>query len=119
MSETKAVTITRHLPVKLDQYRKNALAEEQAMQRMEEMRVTDHMKRVTESLKVNIKEAQKRQNQCALAISQGFEMAEVSCEQKVDLEKNKLVTYRLDTGVQVDERALTVEEMREYRKRKP
>lgn len=111
-------TITRHLPVPLDQYRRNALASEQATARMEENRITDHMKRVTESLKVEIRETQKKQNHCALALTQGFEMKEIACRQEIDLEKNKMVTYRLDNGEQVDERALTVEEMRDARKKK-
>lgn len=118
MSESNAVTITRHLPKKLDSYRKNALADEMALQRMEEIRITDHLKHVTESLKVMIKEAQKKQNIAASAIHQGFEMEDIACEQRVDLDRNKMVTIRLDTLMDVEERALTVDEMKHYANKK-
>lgn len=85
---------------------------------MEENRIAEHMKTVQESLKAMIKEAQKKQNIAASAITQGFEMKEVSCEQQLDLTRNKMVTVRLDTGAEVEERALTVEEMKHYRKTK-
>jgi hypothetical protein len=115
---TTAVTITRHLPKKLDAYRKNTLADEMAMQRMEELRISDHLKHVTESLKVMIKEAQKKQNIAAGAICQGYEMVEIACEQRIDLDRNKMVTVRLDTMADIDERALTAEEMAHYRHKK-
>jgi hypothetical protein len=116
MTDSTALTITRHLPVKLDQYRERALTNEMVKERMEEIRITDHLKNVSEALKASIKEAQKKQTIAAVALNQGFEMCAVSCEQRPDVEKNKMVTYRLDTGAQIDERALTVEEMKEARK---
>lgn len=113
-----AVTITRHLPVTIDSYRKNALADELALQRMEELRLSEHLKSVQDSLKAMIRETQKKQNVAASAISAGYEMREIACEQRLDLAGNRMVTYRIDTGAQVDERALTAEEAKTSNKKR-
>lgn len=109
-TDQKGLTITRHLPVPLDQYRKNALGTELAAQRMEEMRLTDHMKNVTESLKALIKDTQKNQNIAARTIHQGFEMKEVPCRQVIHLETNTVRIYREDTGEEIETRALDANE---------
>lgn len=113
MNESKAVTITKHLPVKIDQYRERALNTQMVDGRMEEIRVTDHLANVSASLKATIKDSQKKQTDAARALHAGFEMCPVSCEQK--LEGQHMVTYRLDTGEKIDERALTVEERKATR----
>ena len=117
-TEEKAITITRHLPVKLDQYRKQALQNIQTTEFLEEERLTAHLKNVNGSVKQLIADARKKQGDAAHALHNGFEMSEVACEQKPDIEKNKMVTYRLDNGEKVDERALTVTEATEARKAK-
>ena len=111
-STTNAVTLTRHLPVKLDQYRKQALQNIQTTEFLEEERLTAHLKNVNGSVKQLIADARKKQGDAAHALHNVFEMAEVGCRQDIDMEKNKMVTYRLDTGEKVEERALTVEEMK-------
>ena len=88
MSETNAITITRQLAVPLDAYRKQALQNQMVEGRMEELRVTEHMKNVTDSLKAKIKDEQKKQTDAARALSAGFEMAPVACEEVVDLSRN-------------------------------
>lgn len=113
MNET-AVTITKQLAVPLDSYRKNALNSQMVEARMEELRITEHMKNVTDSLKTQIKEHQKKQTDCARAPNAGFEMMPVACEDTPDLDRNKMVTTRLDTMAVVSERALTVEEIKHY-----
>jgi hypothetical protein len=118
-TDTTAVTITRHLPVKLDQYRKQALQNIQTAEFLEEERLTAHLKNVNGSVKQLISDARKKQSDAAHALHNGFESLPVACEQRPDIEKNKMVTYRLDSGEPVDERALTVEEMKEARKQKP
>jgi hypothetical protein len=118
-ADQKGLLITRHLPVKLDQYRKNALAEEQAHQRSEEIRLTEHMKRVTQSLKSMILEAQGKQTIAAVAICQGFEMKEIACRQVIDFAHNTVTIYREDTGDKVEERALEPKEKESLRKKSP
>lgn len=113
MSET-AVTITVQLPVKLDSFRTTALHNAMVDGRMEEMRITEHLKNVSDSLKTQIKEQQKKQTDAARALSAGFEYKPVSCEHRVELEQNKMVTVRLDTGEAFDERALTADEIKHY-----
>ncbi|HKW13831.1 MAG TPA: hypothetical protein VJS69_05035 [Candidatus Krumholzibacteria bacterium] len=117
MIDTKALTITEHLPVKIDSFREKALSNQIRESTMEEERIATHLKNVTESLRSSIKENQKKRVIAAAALTQGFEMQPVSCEQKI--EGDNLVTYRLDTGAVVRERALSVEEMREARRVKP
>ena len=118
MSEETAVTITKHLPVKLDQYRERQLQNQMVEARMEELRVTDQLKHIQESLKALIKDVQKTQNDSARALHDGYEMVEVSCEHQVDLDRNKMKTVRMDTLETIDERALTVEEQKHYSKKK-
>lgn len=115
---TTAVTITRHLPVKLTDGRRLALGCELAEQRYEERKQTEYLDNIKKAIQSKIKEAQHRQNIAAEGIHQGFEMLEVSCEQRPDLDKNKLVTYRLDTNEKVDERALTADEIRFHSSKK-
>jgi len=119
MSDSTALTLTRHLPVKLDSYRQQALQTVLVTEALEEERLTAHLRNVTKSVKLLIEEAAKKQSDTAHALHNGFEMLEVACRQERDIEKNKMVTYRLDTGEQVDERALTKVEMDEVRKKKP
>lgn len=114
MTDSKSLTITRHLPVKLDMFRKQALHDIAHTEFMEQERLALHLKNVTDSIKGMIKISVKKQADAAHAIHNGFEMLEVSCEQKI--EGGHMVTYRLDTGDKVEERALTVEELRESRK---
>lgn len=115
MSDSKALAITRHLPVKLDEFRERALNYQLRDGKMEELRLATHLKNVTDSLRATIKEHQKKQEIAAVALTNGFEMQAVSCEQRI--EGDHMVTYRLDTSEKVDERALTVEELREARKK--
>lgn len=114
--DKQELTVTRHLPVKLDAYRKNALSEQLAHHRMEELRITEHMKQVQQSLRAMITEFQKKQNMAAAAISQGFEMQEVVCEQVVDVERRLMVTTRLDIMAVVDERVLLPEEVKQHQR---
>lgn len=118
MSETSVATITKQCPVKLDQYRKEQLNNQLVDARMEELRITEHMKNVTESLKAKIKEEQKRQNDAARALHAGFEYVPVPCEHRVELANNKMVTFRTDTCETVDERALTADEIKHYSNKK-
>jgi len=118
MSETNAITITRQLAVPLDSYRKQALQNKMVEGRMEEIRITEHMKNVTDSLKTQIKDHQKTQTDAARALSAGFEMMPVACEDRPDLDRNKMITTRLDTLAVVSERALTVEEVKHYSAKK-
>lgn len=120
MSDENALTIMRHLPVPIDSYRKNILADELAQARQEELRITDHMKRVQQSLREQIKEQTRRQNVASQAIAQGFEMRPVECRQEVDLAGNRVIVYREDTGKVVEERALDPKERERLLKaRKP
>lgn len=121
MDDSKELTVTRHLPVKLDAYRKNALGDQLAQHRMEELRVSEHLKQVQQSLRAMITELQKKQNVAASAISQGFEMLEVACVQEVDLERRVMITRRMDTMATVDERVLLPEELKQHQRnqRKP
>lgn len=114
-TETKAVTITLHLPVKLDSYRKQALHDIAHAEFLEQERLAVHLKNVTDSVKGMIKVSYKKQADANHDLKNGFEMKEVSCEQRI--ENDHMVTYRLDTQEKVDERALTVEELREVRKK--
>lgn len=116
MSEN-AILITEHLPVKLDQYRQRALNAALVDGRMEELRISEHLKNVSDSLKTKIKEHQKAQTDAARALHAGFEMQAVACEQTVDLAKNRMVTTRLDDKTQVRERALTADEITHYSKK--
>jgi hypothetical protein len=118
MTDPTALTITRHLPVKLDAYRQQALQNILVAEGLEEERLLLHLKQVNDSVKAMIKVTQKKQYDSRHALHNGFEMVDVACKQEIDVEKNKLVTVRLDTGEQVDERALTKEEMIEARKGK-
>jgi fructose-1,6-bisphosphatase len=117
--ETKGLLITRHLPVRLDQYRKNALADEMAKFRGEEIRITEHMKRVQTSLKAQIVEAQHKQTIAAEAINNNFEMKEIACRQVIDFDQNTVTIYREDTGDKVEERALEPKEKESLKKKSP
>jgi hypothetical protein len=110
MTDPKALTITEHLPVKLDSYRMQALQHNLVAEGMEEERLTIHLKQVNKSVKLLIEQTQKKQSDSRHALHNGFEMAEVAIEQKV--EDGKMVTYRMDTGAVVRERTLTVEELK-------
>ncbi len=88
MSET-AVTVTVYLPVKFDQYRERQLNTQLVDARLEELRLTEHLKSVSDSLKAKIKEEQKNQNNAARALKAGYEMKDVACEHRVDLDRNK------------------------------
>lgn len=117
MGETTAVTVTRHLPVKIDQYRERQLHNQMVTARMEEVRTSDQLKSISDSLKDLIKTAQKKQTDAARALDAGFEHQSVSCENRPDLEKNTMRLVRLDTLETVEERALTVEEAKALRKK--
>lgn len=117
MNDTAIATITKQCPVKLDPYRKEQLNNQLVDARMEELRITEHMKNVTESLKAKIKEEQKRQNDAARALHAGFEYVPVPCEHRVELESNRMVTFRTDTCETVEERALTADEIKHYSKK--
>lgn len=110
MPEERSLMIMRKLPVPLDTYRKMALGNEQAEARREEMRIADHMKNVTDSLKQQIKDAQRKQTMAAEAICNGFEHKDVACRQEVDLHTNTMKLIREDTGTVVEERALEPKE---------
>ena len=116
MSETKAVTITKHLPVKLDQYKRNILTDKAALQHDLSISLGLKLAQMKKSFEGEIKKAEQERHVALTTLHQGFEMLEVSCEQKV--EGDRLVTYRVDTGEQVEERALTVQEATEFRKRR-
>lgn len=81
-------------------------------QGLEEERLTLHLKQVNKSVKLLIEETQKKQSDSRHAIHQGFEMQEVGIEKKV--EGDKMVTYRMDNGMVVRERALTVDELKHF-----
>lgn len=117
MSEN-AVTTTRQLPVPLDTYRKQALQNSMVDSRMEELRITEHLKNVGDSLKAQIKGKQKEQTDAARALSAGFEMQPVACEDTPDLNRNRMVTTRIDTSAVISERALTADEITHYSKKK-
>lgn len=110
------VMITRHVPVKVDQYRKNALADKQAMARGEEIRITNHMKNVTDSLKAQIKEHQHAQTVAAEAIVAGFEMVDVACRVEIDVPTCTYRVIREDSHEPIEERTATVDEMKRARK---
>ena len=118
MTNPTALTVTRHLPVKLCQYRERALHTKMVDAKMEELRISEHLKNVTDSLKARIKEEQKRQNDAARALHAGFEYVPVACEHRVELANNKMVTFRTDTCETVDERALTADEIKHYANKK-
>jgi len=110
MSEEKGLVVKRFLPVTVDSYRKNALADQMATSQLEAKKIEDHMKRVQESLKEEIKRHVRQVNICATAISQGVEMVEVACREEVDITKNAIRVYRMDTGEMIEERAMDGEE---------
>lgn len=114
MTDPKALTITEHLPVKLTDGRRLALGCEVAEQIYEENKQTIYLANIKKAVTQKINEAVHRRNIAAEALHQGFEMVDVPIENKV--EGTKLVTYRLDDGTVVRERALTVEELKESRK---
>ena len=118
MSETNALMITRHVQVKLTDGRRLALGCELAEQVYEERKHAEYLENIKKAMQSKIKEAQHRRNIAAESLHQGFEMKEVSCEQRPDLDRNKLVTVRMDTGEQIEERALTVDEIKHYSTKK-
>ena len=118
MSDNAVATITKQCPVKLDQYREKQFQNQMVDARMEELRISEHLKNVQESLKAKIKEEQKRQNDAARALHAGFEYVPVACEHRVELANNKMVTFRTDTCETVDERALTADEIKHYANKK-
>lgn len=114
--EPKGLMVMRHLPVKLDDYRERALSHEMAEARREEMRITDQLKRIQDSYKAQIKDAQNRLTNAAEAITNGFEMKEVGCRQEIDFATNTIRVYRVDTDEKIEERALEPKEREHFRK---
>jgi molecular chaperone GrpE (heat shock protein) len=119
MSDSKALTITRHLPVKLDVYRKQALHDVENAEFIEQERLAVHLKNVTDSIKGMIKTSYKKQADAAHAIHNGFEMAAVICRQEIDLRANKVRVIREDTGETVEDRPLNAHEREQESKPSP
>lgn len=115
--QTKGLLLTRHLPVKLDQYRERVLHTQQTEGRIEELRLTEHLKNVNDSVKQLIKDEQKKQTDAARALHAGFEHALVACRQIVDFDHNTVRIIREDTGETIETRALESKEREQLKKK--
>lgn len=112
---TKAITITRHLPVKLDQYRKNVLTDKAALSNDLAISLGQKLVNMKKSFEAEIKKVEQERHVALATLHQGLEMQEISCEQRI--EDDHMVTYRLDTNEKIEERALTTDELTAARKR--
>jgi hypothetical protein len=117
-TDPHALTITRHLAVPLTLPEKNEKQEALVKTLNDLERLEDNFVALRDQHKANVTNRKLTIRELSHDLGNNFVMRPVSCEQIVDLEKNRILVKRLDTGAEVDERALTVEEMKEARKQK-
>ena len=117
MSDTKDLTLTRHLPVKLDQYRLNVLRDQAANANALSKSLTEKLEQLKKGYQGEIKKAEQERHVALDTIHKGFEMQEVAIEERPDLERNVMITTRLDTMEQLKpDRPMTPEEIRFHKK---
>jgi len=112
MTDHKALTITRHLQCPLtpaEKFEKH----EQLVQTLNDLeRLEENFAMLKEQHKANVKSRQCSIKELSHDLGAGFVMRPIACEQVPDLPTNRMLTKRLDTGEQIDERALTVDELK-------
>jgi hypothetical protein len=115
-TDTKAMTITRHLAVPLTVPEKNEKQEALVKTLNDLERLEDNFVALREQHKANVTNRKLTIRELSHDFGNNFVMRPVSCEQIVDLEKNRILIKRLDTGAEVEERSMTKDEMAEARR---
>lgn len=118
-TETKAVTLTKHLAVTLTQAEKSEKNEALVKTLNDLERLEDNFVALRDQHKANVTNRKLTIRELSHDLGNGYVMRPVSCEQIVDLEKNRILIKRLDTGAEVEERAMTKDEMIAARSKKP
>lgn len=103
-------TTKRHVRYIFNEKEKQEISEHMAQSVMERQEAEDGLKSVQAQFKSRIAIAQETINGCAQKITSGFEMRLVDCEIFRDVERNKVIVTRMDTGEEVETRAMTIEE---------
>ena len=81
-------------------------------------RLQEHFTLLQEQHKATVKARNQTINTLSQDLGAGFLMRPVSCEEVVDLATNRMVVKRLDTGEQIEERAMTLDEIKHFKQRK-
>ena len=115
MIENKSLTITRHLQVPLTGPEKSEKSEELVQTLNDLERLEEHFTLLREQHKANVKARTGTIKGLSHDLGAGYVMRPVSCEQTIDLVMNRLITTRVDTGMVIEDRVLTVEEMQAQR----
>jgi len=114
MSDSKSLTVTRHLPVKLTNQEKNEKNDSLVRTINDLERLEDNFTMLKDQHKANVKSRQVAIRELSHDLGNGFVMRPVACEQMVNLITNEMETRRSDTGELFEKRALTVDEMKHY-----
>lgn len=110
MSE-HALTVTRHLPVKLDEKRKLELLDELS----EHITVFNQLEKLKKDQADSTGRAMQRHKAEMAVISQtvaqGLEMKPIPCHKVIDFVEGKYTVVRLDTNEVIEDRPLTEQDM--------
>lgn len=117
-TEETGLTTTRHLPAPLTAAEKNEKHEQLVRTINDLKRLEENFALLKEQHKANVKARTTSINELSQDLGAGFVMRPISCAQEVDLNRNRMITRRLDTHEQVDERALTADEIKHWAKKK-
>lgn len=109
-----SLTITKHLKVPLTGAEKTEKHEQLVRTFNDLKRLEANFALLKEQHKANVKARQRDIEQLTEDLGAGFVMRPIACEQTVDLDRNKMVTTRIDTGEVIDERALTADEIKAF-----
>jgi len=112
MTDHKSLTITRHLQCPMTPAEKSEKHEQLVRTLNDLERIEEHFAGIREQHKANVKSRQVTIKELTHDLGAGFVMRPIACEQVPDLPTNRMLTKRMDTGEQIDERALTVDELK-------
>lgn len=109
--EPKVVPLTKHLKVQLTEAEIKQLGHDAARYEEEATRVRAAAKRAAADAKTAAEELESKRAQALSSYAAGFEFRDVDCEETWDYRELIVRTVRLDTGVEINRRNMTRDEL--------
>lgn len=107
MSETDGVVVKKDVKTKIDEERRNELAQEVVGHTRRYRDLEDEKKAATKDLTAKMKQERADWERKAEAIATGILEEQVECTQHFDFSRNEVAFRRIDTGEVVATRAMT------------
>lgn len=104
------LTEIRHVPIPLTEEERRELNEELVEAVNDKKRLEEHWNMMSKQHKKAIAAREDTIEQNAEALEQGHRMMPVKCRRDIDLNTNTLTVTRIDTGEQIEQRAMTAQE---------